>query len=163
MEDKVQTLVIFHLGEGLICPASNPYEEISDQYHTRSQSTNCASSEDQPQWSPPTAGGRWRNSAVTHLESSVTTYIPSYLLYFCETKIHCLLKSRQRFELNDFYLTTLFTLCSSYQAFCWNRKNCIIFISLVTCKCDMTSCLESLTTYLDRHPGYSRRVSFHWL
>ena len=43
----------------LICPAGNPYQEISVQYHTWSQSTNCASSEDRPQWSPLTAGGRW--------------------------------------------------------------------------------------------------------
>ena len=30
-------------------------------------------SEDQPQWSQPTAGGRWRNSVFTHFKSAVTT------------------------------------------------------------------------------------------
>ena len=58
------------------------------------------------------------------------TCVSSYLPNFCKVTIPCLLKSSQRFELNDFYLTNLFKHCASYQAICWNRKNCVIFISL---------------------------------
>ena len=100
----------------------------------------------------------------THLEPSINSFIPSYLLNVCEITIPCLLKSRERFDLNDFYLTNHFKRRASLQTNCWNRKKCVIFISLVNCTYDMTSCPVSFTTYLDRHRGQtSRKVSFRWL
>ena len=136
-----------HWGECLIFLWATFTERspISTILEFRAQ-TSCASSEDRPQWSPQTAGGRWQNSAFNHLESPVTTCIPSYLPKFCEVMIPCLLKSRQRFLLNDFYLTTFFKLCASYQANCRNRMNCVVFISIITCKYDTISCLVSFTT-----------------
>ena len=120
-------------------------------------------------WGLTSAGAHWpltvgeKNSAFTHLESPITTYITLHLPNFCEATIPCLLKLRQRFELNDFYVTNFFKRCGSYQAICWNCKSCIILISLITCKYDMISCLVSFITYLDKHRGCSRKVSFHWL
>ena len=101
------------------------------------------------------------NSAFTHLESSINSCITSHLQNFCEATIPCLLKSRQRFKLNDFDLTNFLKHCAPYQAICRNRKTCIIFISFVTSKYDMTSFPVSFTTYLGRHQGYSRKVSLH--
>ena len=123
-------------GSVLFCHEGKPYPEISSQYNSRSQSTSCMCRF----WEPTSVGtlqstdGRWWNSAFTHLESPVTTCIPSYSPNFCEVTIPCLLKSRHRCELNDCYLTNLLKLCASYQAICLNRKNCQIFFSLVTCK-----------------------------
>ena len=145
--------------------AGNPCQEISIQSRTRPEGTNCVNSEDRPRWthcSPPTVGhGILPSTTLSYL------LIPAYhhtYPNFCEVTIPSLLNSRQRFELNDFDLTNLFKCCASYQAICWNHTKCVIFISLVNCKYDMTSCPVSFTTYLDRHRGQtSRKVSFRWL
>ena len=122
-------------GSALFHPAGNPCQEILSQFHTRPHSTNCGDSEDWPRWtncSSPTVSHE--NSAFTHLESLINICIPSYLLNFCEIMIPCLLKSRHRFKRNHFDLTNFFKRCASYQAICPNRKTCVLFISLLTCK-----------------------------
>ena len=150
-------------GSALFCPAGNPSKRsrFSRTPDLRAQAALIVRTDHSwPHW-PLTVGDE--NSAFTHLESSINTCITSHLPNFCEVTIPCLLKSRQRFEIYDFDLTDFFKHCASYQVIFWNCNTCIIFISLVTCKYDMTSCPASFTTYLDRHRGYSRKVSFQWL
>ena len=147
-------MVKFPLGDGPNFPAGN----LTDRYQLSSTPDLRASTtlvvRAVLSWSNGSLTVGDENSAFIHLESSINTWILSYLLNFCETTIPCLLKSRQRFELNDIDLTTICKLCASYQAICWNRLlKCLIFISLIACKYDMTSCPVSFTTYLDRHPG----------
>ena len=147
------------------CPAGNPSKRsrFNRTPDLRAQAALVVRTTDL-RWShwPLTVGDE--TLSFNNLESSIYTCITSYLLNFCETKIPCLLNSRLRFAHNNFYITTNFKLCASYQAICRNRKNCVILISLVNCKYDMTSCPVYFTTCLDRQREQtSRKVSFRWL
>ena len=131
-------------GSVLFCPAGNPYQEISTQSYTRTESINCAGSEDRP--AVVLTNRWWSVTKLCPYPPWITCLYLHTIIFtnFCEATIPCLLKSRQRFE-NYFYLT-IFKLCASYQPICQNRKNCVIFISLVTCKYDMISCSVSFIT-----------------
>ena len=148
LEDKVQSLVTFPLGEGLIFPAGKAYQEIRSLYNTRAQSTNCASSEDWPQM---VTANRWRSVtklclhppwiACYYLHTIILIKVLwSHVSLFIKIKAEIL---TQWFLLNYLFF---FKLCAPYQAICRNCKNCVIFISLVTCKYDMTLCPVSFTT-----------------